>query len=37
MVVSTLNPAPTDDLAGVLSRFRLAITVEAHYVVGGLG
>jgi transketolase len=36
-VVSTLNPAPVDDLRALLSRYPLAITTEAHYVVGGLG
>lgn len=34
-VVSTLNPAP--DLGPLLTRHRLVVTVEAHYVVGGLG
>lgn len=37
MVVSSLNPAPTEDLAEVLARFPLALTVEAHYAVGGVG
>jgi transketolase len=37
IVVATLNPPPLDDLAAILSRFRMAITVENHYVVGGLG
>jgi transketolase len=37
MIVSTLNPAPVDDLVKALSQFRLALTVEAHYIVGGLG
>jgi transketolase len=36
-VVSTLNPAPEADLLELLSRFPVAITVEAHYVNGGLG
>ncbi|MCL4534605.1 MAG: 1-deoxy-D-xylulose-5-phosphate synthase [Bacteroidetes bacterium] len=36
-VVSSLNPAPVDDLVALLARFRLAMTVEEHYVVGGLG
>lgn len=36
-VVSTLNPAPVDDLRALLSRYSVAITTEAHYVVGGLG
>lgn len=36
-VVSTLNPVPVDDLRALLSRYSVAITTEAHYVVGGLG
>lgn len=35
-VVSTLNPSPAD-LRSVLEPFSVAVTVEAHYVVGGLG
>ncbi|HEX8137149.1 MAG TPA: transketolase C-terminal domain-containing protein [Pyrinomonadaceae bacterium] len=37
MVVASLAPAPVDDLAEALARFSVALTVEAHYVVGGLG
>ncbi|GMR23160.1 MAG: transketolase C-terminal domain-containing protein [Acidobacteriota bacterium] len=37
LVVSTLNPSPVEDLAGQLSRFERVLTVEAHYVSGGLG
>jgi transketolase len=37
MVVASFNPAPIDDLIEMLSRFSLAMTVEAHYVTGGLG
>ncbi|MCX6358047.1 MAG: 1-deoxy-D-xylulose-5-phosphate synthase, partial [Candidatus Aureabacteria bacterium] len=36
-IVSSFNPAPEDDLAALLIRFPLALTVEAHYVVGALG
>ncbi len=36
-IVSTLSPPPVADLVDVLSRFPLAITVEAHQVTGGLG
>jgi transketolase len=36
-VVACLNPAPADDLARLLARFRLVLTAEAHYVAGGLG
>ncbi len=37
LVVSTLNPSPVADLANKLSRFERVLTVEAHYVSGGLG
>jgi transketolase len=36
-VVASVAPAPTDELAALLGRFRVALTVENHYVVGGLG
>jgi transketolase len=36
-VVSTLNPPPTEDLRRLLSRVPLALSVEAHYLVGGVG
>lgn len=36
-IVSTLNPPPTEDLIGLLKDFPVVITVEAHYVTGGLG
>jgi transketolase len=37
LVVASLSPPPTDDLAEALERFEAAVTVEAHYVDGGLG
>jgi transketolase len=37
VVVASLNPAPVEDLAGLLEQFPVALTVEAHYVVGGVG
>ena len=37
LVVSSFNPDPTADLLEVLSRFPVAVTVEAHYVNGALG
>lgn len=37
VVVASLNPAPINDLAKVLANFPLALTIEAHYLVGGLG
>lgn len=36
-VVSALNPAPVEALLELLSSTRAAVTVEPHYVVGGLG
>jgi transketolase len=37
LIVSSLNPAPLDDLIAHLSKFSKALTVEAHYLDGGLG
>ena len=37
IVVSSINPAPVDDLVEALGQTRLAISVEAHYVTGGVG
>ena len=36
-IVSTVNPAPTADLLEILSRFKTVLTVEAHYINGGVG
>lgn len=36
-VVGSLAPAPVEDLAELLSQVPVAVTVEAHYVVGGVG
>ena len=36
-VVSCISPPPVEDLVRVLSGVPLALTVEAHYVTGGLG
>jgi transketolase len=35
-IVSSFNPDPADDVAALLSRFRLAISVEAQSISGGL-
>jgi transketolase len=35
--VDSLNPSPVADLEEVLSHYKVAISIEAHYVVGGLG
>jgi transketolase len=37
MVVASVSPAPVEDLARALRRFPVVVSVEAHYVVGGLG
>ena len=37
VVVGCLQPAPLDDLTSILAGFDVAMTVEAHSVVGGLG
>ncbi|HLH26556.1 MAG TPA: transketolase C-terminal domain-containing protein [Chloroflexota bacterium] len=37
VVVASLSPPPVEDLVALLSRYRLAVTAEAHYVIGGLG
>jgi transketolase len=37
LVVACLQPAPVAELAAALARVPVALTVEAHYVVGGLG
>lgn len=36
LVVSDLNPPPAADLVEALGSFSFALTVEAHYVTGGL-
>lgn len=36
-IVAMPNPAPTDDLVALLRDVPLAITVEAHYITGGVG
>ena len=36
-IVASVNPPPVDDLAAELARRPLAITVEDHFVSGGLG
>jgi transketolase len=36
-VVSSFNPSPIEELAALLGRFARVMTVEAHYINGGLG
>lgn len=37
LIVAGVNPPPANDLKEALSRFGTALTVEAHYVSGGIG
>jgi transketolase len=37
IVVSSVNPAPVEDLIDALGRVALAVSVEAHYITGGVG
>lgn len=37
VVVSCINPSPTDDLVDMLSRVPVAVTAEAHYPNGAVG
>ena len=37
LVVASVQPPPTEDLAAALARVPVALTVEAHYAAGGLG
>ncbi len=36
-IVASLNPAPWEALSQILSNFSLAVSVEAHYITGGVG
>lgn len=36
-VIASVSPPPTDDLIDLIRRFNTVVTVEAHYVVGGIG
>lgn len=37
MVIASISPPPIDDLVKSLTKFPLAVTIEAHYITGGLG
>ena len=37
LAVSSINPVPRADLLTALVRFKIALTVETHYITGGLG
>lgn len=36
-IVSSFNPSPSEDLARLAERFDTVLSIEAHYVDGGLG
>jgi transketolase len=36
-IVSCFNPSPIDDVAEIISHYALTISVEEHYITGGLG
>jgi transketolase len=36
-VVSSFNPAPVDDLVELLEQVAVAVSIEEHYISGGLG
>jgi transketolase len=37
MVVASVSPPPIQDLVEALSQFKVALTIEAHYIRGALG
>jgi len=37
LAVSSLHPVPRADLLAALARFKTVLTVETHYITGGLG
>ena len=37
MVVASINPAPIQDLKDTLATHKTVLTVEAHYLNGGIG
>lgn len=37
VLVASVSPPPVDDLVSVLARYPLVLSVEAHYLVGGVG
>jgi transketolase len=37
VILASVSPAPFDELAGLLARHAVVLTVEAHYRVGGVG
>ncbi len=37
VIAASISPAPVDELVGLLGKHPVALTVEAHYRIGGLG
>jgi len=37
VIVSSIYPQPVDDIVELVSTYRIAVTVEAHVTMGGLG
>ncbi len=37
VLISSVSPIPAEDLKNLLMRFTTAITIEAHYTIGGIG
>ncbi len=37
VVISSINPRPVDDLVAITSTYPLAVTIEAHLILGGIG
>ncbi len=36
-VIASINPPPVDHLKSLLTNFSQAVTIESHYIVGGIG
>ncbi|MBP0020917.1 MAG: 1-deoxy-D-xylulose-5-phosphate synthase [Cyanobacteria bacterium SBLK] len=37
MIISSFNPSPVEDIVKILPRFKVVISIEEHYISGGLG
>lgn len=37
LILASVSPSPTDDLTRILAQFSVAMTVEAHFINGGIG
>lgn len=36
-IVASVKPVPKDDLVALLTKYKLALSVEEHYITGGIG